>query len=327
MSTQLNTQLISSTNYNSSQMVFQDPVPGSVPTTGAGASISYQRIGILTRNPDGTLGELVIPTNSKVFSYGVGENTSPDSGKVNGWSFPLCFPVEDKAWIETFNSIVERCIQHLLDNKDVIDKYDLERSDLKKFNPLYYKKEQRTVNGKKVMVNMENFGPTLYTKLIYSKKNEQFITNFFDQDDNPLDPLTLLGKYCHANAAVKIESIFVGNKISLQVKLYEAVITPIQQGMKRLIAARPEPSAFGDSPMPMAPPGLTRETSSAASYPSMPPGLSRTITSSVAPANGSFGALDDGSDDGSIEDDSPPVQVAAPVVAKQPVKKMPLKKA
>jgi hypothetical protein len=35
---------------------------------------------------------------------------------------------------------------------------------------------------------------------------------------------------------VKIESIFVGAKISLQVKLYEAVVEPSKMGMKRLLA-------------------------------------------------------------------------------------------
>jgi hypothetical protein len=44
-----------------------------------------------------------------------------------------------------------------------------------------------------------------------------------------------MGKHCYANGAVKIESIFVGSKISLQVKLYEAVVEPSKMGMKRLL--------------------------------------------------------------------------------------------
>ena len=311
MSSQINTQLISYSNYSTSNMIFNDPIAGNVPTSGPGAAISYQRIPILTRNDDGSVGELVIQT-PKVFSYGVGENISPETGKVNGWSFPLCLPVEEKDWVTTFNAIVESCIDHLLANKDLINKYDLERSDLKKFNPLYYKKEQKMVNGKKVMVNVENFGPTLYTKLIFSKKNEKFVTNFFDENDTPLDPLTLLGKYCHASAAVKIESIFIGNKISLQVKLYEAVVTPVQQGMKRLIAPRPAAESFA-SPAP--PPAM----------------LSRQQTESAATplSNNRFGTDDDDDDDdddGSIEDVKQPptpvlMQTTKPVTKKMPVKK------
>ena len=45
-----------------------------------------------------------------------------------------------------------------------------------------------------------------------------------------------MGKYCFTTAAIKIESIFIGSKISLQVKLYEAVIEPQSSGMKRLLA-------------------------------------------------------------------------------------------
>jgi hypothetical protein len=45
-----------------------------------------------------------------------------------------------------------------------------------------------------------------------------------------------MGKYCYTNAAVKIESIFIGSRISLQVKLYEAVVEPSASGMKRLLA-------------------------------------------------------------------------------------------
>jgi len=61
------------------------------------------------------------------------------------------------------------------------------------------------------------------------------VTRFYDQDDQLLDPLDLIGKYCFATAAVKIESIFIGNKISLQVKIYEADVEPQQSGTKRLI--------------------------------------------------------------------------------------------
>jgi hypothetical protein len=55
-------------------------------------------------------------------------------------------------------------------------------------------------------------------------------------EDEPINAMDLLGKYCFAEAAVKIESIFIGNKISLQVKLYECNVEPTQTGMKRLLA-------------------------------------------------------------------------------------------
>jgi hypothetical protein len=236
-----NTQIIdpSTGSYNTNNMVFAEPAGGSIP--GGGPSIAFQRINIGTKNADGTTGDLVLQTG-RLFSFGVSENTSPDTGKVNGWTMPLCLWGRDgaspseKAWTDAFDAIVEKCIDHLMENKEEIDKYDLERSELKKFNPLYWKKVKGTVNGKPQLVIADGTGPTLYSKLIYSKKNEKFVTQFYDIYDDPIDPMELLGKYSYVTAAVKIESIFIGNKISLQVKLYEADVEPMQSGMKRLIS-------------------------------------------------------------------------------------------
>ena len=119
--------------------------------------------------------------------------------------------------------------------------FDLTRADLTKtkggFNPLYTKKEKFTdEKGKPGLRNVPGRGPTLYAKLIYSKKQDKFLTQFFDTNDNILEARDLMGKHCYASGAVKIESIFVGAKISLQVKLYEAVVEPSKMGMKRLLA-------------------------------------------------------------------------------------------
>ena len=42
-------------------------------------------------------------------------------------------------------------------------------------------------------------------------------------------------KYCYVKAAIKIESIFIGNKVSLQIKLYEASVRFLDSGPKRLL--------------------------------------------------------------------------------------------
>jgi hypothetical protein len=70
-----------------------------------------------------------------------------------------------------------------------------------------------------------------------SKKENppKILTGFQDANDDEIDPLTLLGKYCWITAAVKVESIFIGAKISPQIKLYEAVAKPMQSKSKRLL--------------------------------------------------------------------------------------------
>lgn len=245
----MNTQLTHVSGYDAkSRMIFGEPMTGTVPSTGS-AKISYKRVNISTRNEDGTVGELILPT-SKLFSFGVSENKSLETGEVNGYTFPLCLynrdgpSEEEKAWVETFNNIVENCMEWILENKDDLDQFELTRSDLTKikggFNPLYWKREKVVENQKTVMKIVEGTGPTLYPKLIFSKKNDKFLTQFYDKNtDESINPMDLMGKFCYAESAVKIESIFIGARIALQIKLYETTVDIVQTGMKRLLAARP----------------------------------------------------------------------------------------
>lgn len=226
-----NTQLTSASGYETKNMIFSDPNVGSIPDSKP--AIVFRRIQISTKNPDGSIGELILPTVPGLFSFGVGENLNQETGKVNGYTFPICLYTrdgatrEEKEWVETFNNIVENCKDHLIKNKDEIEKYDLEKNDLKKLNPLYWKRDKGKI--------VEGSGPTLYAKLIVSKKLEKIVSMFYDEFGKDIDPLELIGKYCTCSAAIKVESIFIGNKISLQVKLYEAEIKVLQTGMRRLL--------------------------------------------------------------------------------------------
>ncbi|XP_022808505.1 uncharacterized protein LOC111345488 [Stylophora pistillata] len=244
-----NTQLTTVNGYNpKKRMIFSKPISGEIPDSKP--KIEFKRINISTLNEDGTEGELILPTE-RLYSFGISENTSQETDKVTGYTFPLCLwnrdgaTEEDKIWVETFKAIVDWCIDHLVENREEIDMFEFERSDLTKskggLNPLYWKM-QKVLNektGKIVQQKDPNRGPTLYAKLIYSKKTDKFCTKFFDLNDEEIDAHTLMGKYCHAKCAIKIESIFIGARISLQVRLYEAVVEPTKTWMKRLLP-RPE---------------------------------------------------------------------------------------
>jgi hypothetical protein len=229
-----NTQLTTASGYDTKRIIFSEAQAGTIPNSVP--QINYKRISIQTRNEDGTTGDLIIPT-SQLFSFGVSENTNPETAKVNGYVMPLCLwnrdgaAKEEKEWSETFDRIVEACKDHLVSAREEIDMYELEKRDLKKFNPLYWKRDKGKV--------VDGTGPTLYAKLIVSKKQNKIITMFYDNDGEEVDPLSLLGKYCYAKGAVKIESIFIGNKISLQVKLYECEVRLMDTGMKRMMKKRP----------------------------------------------------------------------------------------
>ena len=238
------TQITPIKGYDVNRMVFSEAISGAIPDSKP--KIEFKRINISTKNEDGSVGELILPT-SRLFSFGVSENMSQETGKVNGYTFPLCLwnrespTEEEKAWTDLFDKIVDKCVDHLVDNREEIEMFELSKADLTKskggLNPLYWKKEKHTnEQGKTVMRVVPGSGPTLYTKLIFSKKNDKFLSQFFDINDEPLNALDLMGKYCYTNAAIKIESIFIGSRISLQVKLYEAVVEPTSSGMRRLLS-------------------------------------------------------------------------------------------
>ena len=225
-----NTQLTTASGYDTKRMIFSDPQSGSIPNSIP--PINYKRITIQTKNPDGTSGDLILST-SKLFSFGVGENANPETGKVNGYVMPICLwnrdgpSKEEKEFTDTFDAIIEKCKEHVVSHREEIEQYDLAMSDLKKFNPLYWKKDKGKI--------VEGTGPTLYAKLIVSKKQDKIVTMFYDGNGDTIDPLTLSGKYCYVNAAVKFESVFIGNKISMQIKLYECEVKLADTGMKRLM--------------------------------------------------------------------------------------------
>lgn len=230
-----NTQLSSAASFDVKNMIFSEPVVGNIPDSKP--AISFKRVMISTRNDDGSTGELILPTE-EVFTYGVSENLDQKSGEVNGYVLPLCLhsksgaTAAEQKFVEVFNAIVDRCKDYLLTNKEKVELYDLEPNDLKKFNPIYYKKDKGKI--------IDGAIPTLYGKLITSKKSG-IVTKFYDANTGEqLNAMELLGCYGTAVAAIKFESIFIGSKVSLQVKVYECDIKPQSSGMKRLLR-RPAP--------------------------------------------------------------------------------------
>ena len=229
-----NTQPTLASGYNVSNMLFGKPRDFSIPNSTGGAGVSFKRVQIGTRNPDGTTGELMLQTTNRLFSFGVSPNVNMTTGKTDGYTLALCLTNMDspsnaeKQWVETFNKICEHAGDHILKNRDEVGKYELERADLKKFNPIYLKKEKGKI--------VDGASPILYAKLLQDKKNKSIATIFYDKYGRSIDAMTLLNKQCYViSGLIKIEGIFIGSKVSLQVKLYEAEIELKEQGIKRLL--------------------------------------------------------------------------------------------
>lgn len=226
------TVLQSSTNYNVDQMIFSEPQTVNIPDS----DMSFKRINIQTKNKDGSLGDLVFAT-SRLFSFGVSEETSRETGTVSGYKMPLCCwnidgaTKEEKKFTTILEEISEKCKDHLLGNKEEIEKYELERSDLKKiFSAVFWKMDK----GKRV----EGQGPTLYAKLVHYRKDNKFGTTFFNPESGvEIDPLDLIGKRCDVKAAIKIDNIYIGGQfIRIQVNVLEASVEERRTGGEQLLA-------------------------------------------------------------------------------------------
>lgn len=253
-----NTQPTLASGYNVSNMLFGKPRDFSIPNSTGGAGVSFKRVQIGTRNPDGTTGELMLQTTNRLFSFGVSPNVNMTTGKTDGYTLALCLtnmdsPSNDeKQWVDTFNKICDHAGDHILKNRDEVGKYELERADLKKFNPIYLKKEKGKV--------VDGASPILYAKLLQDKKNKSIATIFYDKYGRSIDAMTLLSKQCYViSGLIKIEGIFIGSKVSLQVKLYEAEIELKEQGIKRLLKPSMENMMDSMSTLSMAPQSVSSQ--------------------------------------------------------------------
>ena len=221
-------RLTNSSDVKVENILFGKVEVGKVP----GTNMSYKRIPITITHRGGLYGPLFIKTE-QCFSFGVQENVSPDTGKVNGWTLPIVMYNKDGAtekqlkWVEKFNEIIARCKDYVIENKEEVDRYDLERSQLNKIGGcMWWPKNEGIVDEKR--------GPTLYPKLIAGKSQAQkrydtkfrVVSDLLDRSDVGVD----IGKeelieHCNVIAVIKIESIYIGGgKISLQVRVSEALV-------------------------------------------------------------------------------------------------------
>ncbi len=290
-----NTILSDVETFDVNNMVFSDPQVVSIPDS----DMKFKRINLGVTNPDGSQGDIVVRTES-LFSFGVSEETSRETGKVSGYKMPLCCwsrdgpTAQEKAFTALLDDISERCKDHLMENKDDLEKYDLERSDMKKIcSALYWKMEK----GKKV----EGQGPTLYAKLVHYKKDDKFGTKFFEPNGGPdIQPLELVGKRCNAIAAIKVDNIYVGRDIRLQIKILEAEVVVQNTGNQSFL----------------------RNSSSSSSQflSSAPPTAS--VSDLMQSEDEGNGSLDEGSD---VEEQKPPPRKTIKVPRKRKVKKIKVK--
>jgi len=156
-------QLSSFESLNSENILFQEAKEFKVKDS----KIKYKRIPIEAKYPNGKKGPLVIET-PVLFSFGVNEKKSQETGKLTGYSMPVCLWGKDSSpnrkeqeFFDALNSIMNICRFHLENEYGP----DLANS---LSSPLYYKQVEYTnKKGKKKTKVDESAAPVLYAKLIY----------------------------------------------------------------------------------------------------------------------------------------------------------------
>lgn len=253
---QANTQLVDPFEFNPANVIFDDPAAESIPNQ---PGTNY-RVNLGYKNKDKSEGNLILEFDA-CYCFGVSENQDKTTNTLNGYILPISLydmngptPKQQKV-VEVLCDLVAQCKKQLLkdDVQAMMGKYDDDKiieSDLRKVDLIYWKKE----NGRP----MKEKGGTFYPKLLWTKsreKNGKFIeskinTRFYkedevDEDGNPVevDPIQYVGKKCMITAAVKIESIFIGTKIGIQAKVYEALVKEVESGPKRLLMFKPKTSS------------------------------------------------------------------------------------
>ena len=222
--------LINTENFNINNLVYSKPEVKSIP----GQKVSCKRVHLSYKVGD-DLQDVILESPAELLSWGLAEQHDMGSNQLTGYQLPICLwskngpSVQEKAFTDIINAISEHTKKYLVDNRDELEMYTLELAELKKINPLYWKMEKGKI--------VDDKGPTLYAKCLYNKRNETITTLFINEDLNcNVNPLSVLGKQCYVKFALKIESIFFGSKISLQVKLVEVLFRPKETILRSLLA-------------------------------------------------------------------------------------------
>ena len=142
------------------------------------SKIRYKRITIETLYPSGKKGALVIETPF-LFSFGVNEKRSQETGKLVGYSIPVCLKskdsepnIQEKAFFDVINNVAEICRLH------VESEFGADLASCMSL-PFYYKQVEYTdKKGKKKTKRDTSAAPVLYTKLIYSEKSKKILSLF-----------------------------------------------------------------------------------------------------------------------------------------------------
>ena len=218
-------QLSSYENINQENIIFNQTKEYKVKDS----KIKYKRIPIEVKYPNGKKGALVVES-PVLFSFGVSEKKNQETGRLAGYSIPVCLWNRDSvsntkelAFFDTINNIVLMSQKHLEDEFGP----DLASS---MSSPFYYKQIEYTdKKGRTKTKKDDTSAPVLYAKLIYSEKSKKILSLFKGKGGRDLNPFKYINQYCNVKLALIIEGIFISKTVtSLQIKVHECYVKPLK---------------------------------------------------------------------------------------------------
>ena len=250
-----NTELINLSTFELNSVFFDSPVEFEIQQ--GNKTIKYYKIAVGATNKKGAVGEFVFDLPFFCHSFGVDEYQN-DMVKATNHSVSLSLvdmndPTEEQTdLVSKFTAFVEKVKEHLISVKKEIKKPTLEKNDLKKFNPMYQSvDEDGNPKG-----TAWYFSPKLLERKSFNKEDPTDVqikieTKFYlddqtDENGEPLEisPLEFVGKkHFKFRGAIKVESIYIGSKISLQCKIYDGVVRHVSNERKRMVVINKKPSS------------------------------------------------------------------------------------
>ena len=237
-------QLSSYDQITKENFIFNEPKEFKVKDS----KIKYKRIPIEIKYPNGKKGALVIET-PLLFSFGVSEKKNQETGKLVGYSIPVCLwskdaspNSEEKAFFDVIINVVKLCNFHLESEygADVASSLS---------SPFYYKQIDYTdKKGKKKTRIDDSSAPVLYAKLIYSEKSKKILSLFNTKAKKALNPFKYIDQYCNVRMALIVEGIFISKTVtSLQIKVHECQVIQLKPRESLLTPIDEESDSDSDS--------------------------------------------------------------------------------
>ena len=181
-----------------------------------------ESIKIQTKYPN-KVGPLVI-ASPFLFSFGVNERKSQETGEIVGYTLPVCLwgkdeepTPEQREFFECLTKLQDLCHEYLEET------YETDVSE--RLSDLLYYKQTTDEKGRKK--RDESVSPVLYAKLIYSGKNDKILSLFRTKGDDRVDPMMYFEKYCIVKLALIVENIYISEtSVSIQIKVSECYVKP-----------------------------------------------------------------------------------------------------